>query len=421
MQFATGGAVPQRSASFVWQYVERRLDSLGGCWYSSCLSVGHPEQKDMNIAFIRGAYLNNFEGQSYHFDAYPAIHITGYSSLYPLDAQVPFSVVKLPSIADIQSISFLNKSIKYIANRTLGDSQILMGLERHLRNADIVHIADPHYYYAYQAAQLKKSGARYKLISTWWETIPHNNETTHAKKQLKREVMSQVDGYVCYTSKAKECLLAEGVSPHKIQLIPLGVNLTRFTSIKKKEQDKVTILFVGRLVEEKGVIDLYKVFRQLAQKNTQLKLRIVGQGPLGATLAHMRKTDSLQDRVSIVQVPYLMMPYEYQQADMLVAPSKTTQTWEEQLGMVLLEAMASGLPIVGYHSGAVGDIVGNAGLIVPEGDTAHLLQSIRRLATDKQERDKLGTMGKVRAKKLYDARKTAQHLYAYYRSHLSKK
>ena len=72
----------------------------------------------MKISFVRGAYLNNFEGQNYD------LPIVGYSSLYPLDVHVLFPVVKLPSLADVQRIPFLEKPIKFFANRTIGDSPV---------------------------------------------------------------------------------------------------------------------------------------------------------------------------------------------------------------------------------------------------------------------------------------------------------
>ena len=139
----------------------------------------------MKVAFVRGAYLNNFEGQNYNLDK-KTFQISGYSSLWPIDSHVPFSVIKLPSPADLQKFPLCNKPIKYIANRTLGDSQLLWRLESHIQDADIVHVADPHYFYAYQAAVLKAHGQIKKLVSTWWETIPFNNESVSAKKRIKK-------------------------------------------------------------------------------------------------------------------------------------------------------------------------------------------------------------------------------------------
>lgn len=364
----------------------------------------------MKISFIRGAYLNNFEGQNY------ALPITGYSSLFPLDTQVPFPVIKLLSIADLQRIPYLEKPIKYIANRTWGDSQILFGLESHITHSDIVHVADPHYYYAFQAAQLKKKGKIRKLISTWWETIPFNNESTFAKKRLKKFVMSQADLFLCYTERARECLITEGVRVEKISVIPLGVDLKRFHPNENKAGERKTILFVGRLVEEKGILDLYEAFKKIIQDKKPVSLKIVGSGPLESKLRALIQKDNLQEYVTIEQKSYQEMPEAFRQADMLCVPSKKTKTWEEQLGMVFIEAMASGIPIITYNTGAIKGIVGDAGIAVDEGDIQGLVTSIIRIIEVKELGYKIGTIGRERAERLYDAQKTKANIYTLYKT-----
>jgi len=375
----------------------------------------------MNVAFVRGAYLNNFEGQSYDMHSNPDVVLTGYASLFPLDLSVSFPVVRLPSIADLQTIPLMRRPIKYVANRTLGDAQILYGLENHIGNADIVHCGDPHYYYTYQAARLKAQGNTKKLISTWWETIPFNNESTRAKKYIKHYSMHYIDGYICHTKRAMACLQAEGIPAEKIYQIPLGVDLTRFSAQAKKGRKIKRILFVGRFVEEKGVMDVYKLFKRLAQKDDSVELELVGQGPLSGQLQKMIANDKLDHVVFVTHASYSDMAKHYHAADIIITPSHSVKTWEEQLGVVLMEAMATGTPIVAYDSGAIAEVVGNAGILVSPGNTEMLFQSVSTLLSRPQVMLKLGTMGVKRAKKLYDAYQTAQNIYAYYRSHLDKK
>ncbi len=362
----------------------------------------------MKISFVRGAYLNNYEGQNYD------LPISGYSSLFPLDVHVPFPLVKLPSIADLQKVPLLKKPIKYIANRTLGDSQILFGLEKYIINSDIVHVGDPHYYYAYQAARLKEKGLIRKLVSTWWETIPFNNETTRAKKLIKNYVMSQVDMFLCYSEMARECLLHEGVTKDKIETIPLGVDLSRFRPTTQIKSKIFTILFVGRLVEEKGILDLYEAFKDFSSKNKNSRLLIVGNGPLKNELTSMIKKDNLQEKVSIEEKSYNEMPALFQKADVLCVPSKKTATWEEQYGMVFIEAMASGVPIISTKTGSIPSLVQNAGLLGESGDRGHIIRSLNSLYTDRQMSSKIGTIGRERAERLYDCKKTAQKIREMY-------
>ena len=376
----------------------------------------------IKVCFVRGKYLNNFEGQNYRFKD---ISFTAISSLYPLNREFSFPVVKLPSLADLPG-----RAIKYLANRILGDSQILFGLEKFAGKFDIFHTADPHYFYSYQLAKLRKKRLIKKLVVTSWETIPFNNETVSKKKFIKYFVIKNSDFFICYSQSAKSVLVSEGVNEKKIMIIRLGVDLNQF----KPDPDKMTrsrhfvrkeemvILFVGRLVKEKGVLDLYDAFRFLKSKmssvksdSKSLKLKIVGGGPLRNYLLTKIKSDKLANDVSIEKKEYGEIPKIYQQADLFVLPSKKTGTWEEQYGMVLVEAMASGLPIVAYDSGVISEIVGSAGILVKEGNKKNLLVSINRLIETQDLRDKLGKMGRERAEKYFDAKKTAKKISLLYK------
>ena len=177
----------------------------------------------IKVALVRGKYLNNFEGQNYIFNK-KEIELTGISSLCPIHGNFPFPLIKLPSLADLGN----SRLLKFVTNRTLGDGQILFGLEKLVDEFDIFHTADPHYYYSYQLAKLKERGLIKKLIVTSWEIIPFNNETVKKKKEIKRFVLKQADYFICYTNKAKECLIKEGVDERKIEVVRLGVDLDKF-------------------------------------------------------------------------------------------------------------------------------------------------------------------------------------------------
>lgn len=370
----------------------------------------------MNVSFIRGAYLNNFEGQNYNFDTDSSFKFTGYSSLIPIDSNVPFPFVRLASIADLQKIPLLNIIIRVIANRTIGDSQVLFGLENKITGSDIVHVADPHYYYSYQAARLREQKKIKKLVCTWWETIPFNNESTRAKKRIKKYVMKNTDMFLCYTKKSAACLIAEGVSKDKITIIPLGVDLGTFRPGEKKDSAVFTILFVGRLVKEKGVLETYEVFKKIAPYMKHAVLKIVGMGPLRSSLEQMISRDGLGDKVTIETKKYSQMPYVYQDADVLFVPSKRMKTWEEQYGMVFVEAMASGLPVISYATGAIPEVVDRAGIVSTENKLSELVNSLIKLIRDRELGAKIGTIGRERAEKYFDAKKTAKEILKFYMS-----
>lgn len=332
----------------------------------------------MKIAFVRGGYLNNFEGQNYT-KLGKAIKITAISSLSSIHKNFKFPVIKLLSLYDLGLAT-------WIANRTLGDSQVLFGLGKTVKDFDLIHTADPHYYYSYQLAKLRKQKKIKHLISTSWETIPFNNESTAAKKRIKRYTLKYVDRFLCYSERAKNCLLKEGVSSKKISVIRLGIDLNKFKlkseklKVKKKQGNKVRVLFVGRDVAEKGLNDLRAAIKKF-DKSENVELLVAEN------------------------IPYEKMSEVYKLADIFVMPSKTTKTWEEQYGMVLIEAMASGLPIVAYNSGAIPELLGKAGIIVPEGNILQLFKHLKQLVEQPTKRMKLGQLARTRAEELFDSKK----------------
>ncbi len=371
----------------------------------------------IKVALVRGKYLNNFEGQNFIFPK-SQISLTAISSFNPLHKNFPFPVIKLPSLADLGLTKSLEWLVKVITNRTLGDSQILLGLKKYAGEFDIFHTADAHYYYTYQLACLREKNLIKRLIITSWETIPFNHEKTFRKRWLKKFSQKFADIFLCYTQKAAKALVTEGVDKQKIKVIRLGVDLDRFKPQKVKLKS-FNILFVGRLIEEKGIIDLYQAYRKIKRqklkvKNYNIRLRIVGEGSLQNHLWQMIKRDGETLSTTIEKRIYEEMPSVYQEGDIFVLPSKTTKTWEEQYGMVLVEAMASGLPIVAYNSGAIAEVLDGVGLLVKEGDVDGLASWLIRLIEDKNLREKLSQMARARAKKEFDSKKTSKKIAKIY-------
>ncbi len=104
------------------------------------------------------------------------------------------------------------------------------------------------------------------------------------------------------------------------------------------------------------------------------------------------------------------MPEVLAQVDVLVLPSRTTRVWKEQLGRVLLEAMACKVPVVGSDSGAI-----PAGLIFPEGDVAALAGCLQRLRDSPELRRELGERGYARVLAHYSQERVAARTAAFYR------
>lgn len=145
-----------------------------------------------------------------------------------------------------------------------------------------------------------------------------------------------------------------------IDVIPNGVDPERFSP--SPESDPFEVLFVGRLIERKGVDDLVRAFGDVAAAHPRARLVIAGSGPEGDSLEALAGASPGGDRIRFLgRVDRAVLPDIYRKAGVFVIPSRT-----EGMPNVMLEAMASGLPIVCTPAAASGVIDGN-GLFVEPG------------------------------------------------------
>ncbi len=324
------------------------------------------------ILLLRASHANEFELQNYAPLA-KSHNIKVVTSKRPL-TRTTIPQIKLWSPTDLPNFPLRRQ----ILNRLIGGEQWLIGLEKTIQdlskryndlNHCIVNTAETYTPYTHQAVQLKKKGKIKKLVCTCWETIPHNNEKFARLRKWKREAYQWVDIFHTPTERAKKALVKEGVDPKKIVVIPYGVDLARFKPVKRRPNNRPLILTVARLEKEKGMEDLEQVARALPQYD----FLVVGKGsylPEGSN-------------IKIKEVQYSQIHKTYQMADIFFLPSHTTKTWEEQYGMVLVEAMACGLPIVATASGAIPEILNSSESPVNEGKIQNMVRQILTIIADK--------------------------------------
>lgn len=172
--------------------------------------------------------------------------------------------------------------------------------------------------------------------------------------------------------------------------------------------------YLGRLVPEKGVLDLVEAFAGLPPP---ARLRLVGDGSQRPAIERRIAQFALGGRVELTPaVGSTAVPDALRSLDVLVLPSRTTPNWKEQFGRVLIEAMACGVPVIGSSSGEIPHVVGAAGLIFPEGDVAALREQLARLAGDSALRVRLAHVGRERVLAHYtQAAVAARHVEVYRR------
>ena len=200
--------------------------------------------------------------------------------------------------------------------------------------------------------------------------------------------------------------------------MPNAVDVNLFTRDPNREKtraernwDGFVVGYAGRLVESKGVFDLLDAIKQMEN----VRLVFIGDGEARAALEERagRNVDFLGAQ------PLEQLPQLFSALDILVLPSRTTKSWKEQFGRVLIEAAACGVPVVGSDSGAIPEVIGQGenamGLISPEADVAALAAALIRLQLDSDLAQRLGTTGARRARAEFSWQRVAARFYEIYR------
>ena len=168
---------------------------------------------------------------------------------------------------------------------------------------------------------------------------------------------------------------------------------------------QATVGYVGRLVPEKGVDTLLQAVPRFPPS---VRCLIIGDGPEKTNLEAIARQPGIAERCSFIGgLSYDRMPAYMNLLDILVLPSRTTRNWKEQFGRVLVEAMGCQITVVGSNSGAIPEVIGDAGRLFPEGNAASLAAVVNDLLADPQLRRALGERGYRRALERYSVERLA--------------
>lgn len=254
-----------------------------------------------------------------------------------------------------------------------------------------------HYTYWLALAYAQMMGAR---LLIWSEsTLKDERSASQLKDNLKRCIINKANGYIVPGKTQKDYLLYLGAKNENIWFAPNAVDSHFFSSETELcRQDRegwkqklnlrgVIILFVGRLIDEKGVPELLAAFPQL-RADKLVTLVMVGNGPQELQYQDYCQQKQLKHVVFAGFHNQRTLVQYYAIADIFVFPTRT-DPW----GLVLNEAMAASLPIVcSSAAGAVDDLVeqGGNGFIFPVGDVTRLAEALQQLVDDDDLRKRMG-------------------------------
>lgn len=282
---------------------------------------------------------------------------------------------------------------------------------------DIVHAeAEPHSLTLSLLALLKRFFA-YRLVAFTWENLFRRGRKPLG--WLEPLNLSQVDWMIAGNSEAAEVVRWRGYRGPLTVIPQVGLDPDHFAHGEPHTcSDQFRIGFVGRLVPEKGVLDLWEAFKPLADRAV---LVLIGDGALRDHIRRAAVLARIEDRLELPGfVPYAQIPAWLKRLDVLTLPSRTTSVWKEQFGHVLAEAMLAGVPVIGSDSGAIPEVIGEAGLIFPEGNVAALRERLTLLIDHPAERRRLAEAGRQRALAHFTDEAIARKTLQVYRQVLAK-
>ena len=291
-------------------------------------------------------------------------------------------------------------------------------LKQHLTEfqPDIVHIDEEPYNLATWLAwrQARKINAKSLFFS--WQNLNRNYPFPFSR--MERQVLAGIDYAILGNREAVDVWRAKGYAG-KLRVIPqFGVDPEIF---QPKRHNSGRSFVIGsanrRLVPEKG-IDL--LLDAAAKLPGVWRVQIAGEGPQRPFLENYARELGIQDRVQFDgAISSAQMPAYLQQLDVLVLSSRTLPNWKEQFGRILIEAMASGVPVIGSDSGEIPHVIGTAGLVFPEGDSEAVNDHLLNLMRSDDLRAQLAKQGRHRILTNYTQQEIAAQTVAVYRDMLA--
>lgn len=278
---------------------------------------------------------------------------------------------------------------------------------------DVVHIDEEPYNLATFLALRSARAVGARSLFFTWQNLDRRYPPPFA--WTERYVMDRSRFAIAGNREAVDVLRRKGYRGPASVIPQFGVDPAHFSpgAGARDPARPFTIGFLGRFEAEKG---LFVLLDALAELRGAWRLRLVGGGPVRDELRARADRLGIGARLSVeAGVPSVDVPNVLRGLDALVLPSLTRPNWKEQFGRVLIEAMACAVPVVGSDSGEIPNVIGDAGLVVPEADAAALGAALARLMSDGELRASLAGRGRHRVLVYYTQQQVAEQTARVYR------
>jgi glycosyltransferase involved in cell wall biosynthesis len=235
--------------------------------------------------------------------------------------------------------------------------------------------------------------------------------TTPLRRLVARVALAPADRVVA-VSRGGLSALGKVLGPAQTSLIDNGVELPAYAG-EKAPNDPPRVLYAGPITPRKGLLDLLEASRLLGERGVRHEVVLAGGTPAEGAEAEAQVHAAAGEQVRFLgPQPHEAMPELYRSADLYCLPS-----WWEAMPLSVLEAMASGLPVVASEVGDIPRAVsdGVTGRVVPPRDPRALAKALEPLLTDPELRQKYGEAGRRRAEEQFDLATTIEAIDRLYR------
>jgi glycosyltransferase involved in cell wall biosynthesis len=282
-----------------------------------------------------------------------------------------------------------------------------LAVARWARDCDVIHA---HWTLSAGAAWIGRFIHRRPILLTLQGSDIFQVTRSSLGAWLTRMVLGGCDRISAISRALAETATATGIPPSAITVIPNGVNVEQFVPPAEPRQD--LLLFVGTLIKRKGADYLLQAMPAIVSSHPGVQLVVIGEGPEQPALERIAGELGIAQQVKFVGwQPRESVRVWMQRAKLLVLPSV-----EEGLGVVLLEALACGTPIVGSDVGGIPDVVvPEVGMLVPPADPERLAAAANRLLGDVQLWHRMSRQARLHAESHYDWPKIAERFIEIYR------
>lgn len=366
----------------------------------------------MRVALIRGSLLRPWEVPNYVLDGAETTFFASTRQARALSG-VHTAVRGLPSLAELTTR--LSPRVAGAAYYFGGSAEYLLGLERALSGFDVAHAAELSTPMSLQAIRARDRGRCRRAVITVMENIAYHPYENELVRRRARRVAAGIDHAFAVTGKARLHLESAGVPPDRITVLPVGIDMERFRPAGEPgSRSGLSVLSVARLEPAKGVADLVVAVGLAHRAGHDIRVTFAGQGPLRGRLQALAAELGIADRVSFAEVGWPEVADLYRRHDAFVLASAPTGNWREQFGFAVVEAMASGLPVVAGDSGSLPEVVGDSDSLVRPHDPEALAERLIALLADPDGRAQQGRANRTRALERYDVAGVRTRIAALY-------